>query len=99
MKSGAELLQGLKRQGGRFAFEFFLEMYHDQFIGILRRWLGQFDREDVARMVSNREFPDVPVHALREVKGVGRVPGKDQRSPADGVYRRGGAYAGPGHHG
>lgn len=47
----------LRKFGSRFAFEFFVEIMHDEIIKGLRNYLASILPEDVPRMVREGEFP------------------------------------------
>lgn len=50
--------QQLKKVGSRFAFEFFLEVWKDKLLDILRKWLSTVTVEDLQKLVKRGEFPD-----------------------------------------
>ena len=49
--------ESLKKYGSRFAFEFFLEMIHDNIIQGLKDYLESFKPEDVPAMVREKRIP------------------------------------------
>lgn len=52
------MLKQVKKVGSRFAFEFFLEVWHDRLVEMLRKWLATIAVEDIRRMVRGGKFPD-----------------------------------------
>jgi len=47
----------LGKFGGRFAFEFFVEMMHEQIVKALRKYLRGLEPKDIPAMVSEGRFP------------------------------------------
>jgi hypothetical protein len=62
------VLDSLKKVGSRFAFECFLEVWKPKLVESLRKWLEQYSVEDINRMVSQGQFPDVSKLDLSVVK-------------------------------
>lgn len=52
------MVQQLKKVGSRFAFEFFLEVWKERFVEMLRKWLSSVTVEDMQKMVKRGKFPD-----------------------------------------
>lgn len=52
------MLQQFKKVGSRFAFEFFLEVWKDKLVAMLKDWLSSYTVEDVQKMVKRGKFPD-----------------------------------------
>lgn len=49
--------KALKKAGGRFAFEFFLEVWHDELINIFRKYLEPMSPEDIPSAIRKKKFP------------------------------------------
>jgi len=49
----------LKKFGSRFAFEFFVEMMHEQIVKALRKYLRGLGPKDIIAMVNEGRFPSV----------------------------------------
>jgi len=47
----------LSKFGSRFAFEFFVEVMHNQIVAGLRKYLSSIGTEDIRQMVKKGEFP------------------------------------------
>jgi len=52
------MLQQVKKVGSRFAFEFFLEVWKEKLVEVLRKWLSSVTVEDLKKMVKRGKFPD-----------------------------------------
>lgn len=52
------LLDVLKKVGSRYAFELFLEVFHEDIVGRLSTWLAPLSAEKVKRMVRKSQYPD-----------------------------------------
>ena len=52
------MLQQVKKVGSRFAFEFFLEVWKEKLVEVLRKWLSSVTVEDMKKMVKRGKFPD-----------------------------------------
>lgn len=52
------VVDDLKKIGSRFAFEYFLEVWKDRLIALLRNWLSKYTVDDIKRMVRRSKFPD-----------------------------------------
>lgn len=51
-----------KKIGSRFAFEFFLEVWKEKVVEMLRKWLSTYTIEELQKMVKRGKFPDT--HSL-----------------------------------
>lgn len=63
-----EMVEKLKKSGGRFAFEFFLEVWKDGLVEILKKWLSGITVNDIGKMVKKGKFPstrELNLSALR----------------------------------
>ena len=52
------MLNQFKKAGSRFAFEFFLEVWKEKLVEMLRKWLSSVTVEDLQKMVKRGKFPD-----------------------------------------
>ena len=52
------MLNQFKKVGSRFAFEFFLEVWQEKLVEMLRKWLSSVTIEDIQKMVKRGKFPD-----------------------------------------
>ena len=52
------MVQQVKKVGSRFAFEFFLEVWKEKLVEMLRKWLSSVTVEDLQKMVKRGKFPD-----------------------------------------
>jgi len=53
-----QIKDGFKKIGSRFAFEFFLEVWHDRIIDLIRKWLSNITLTEVRQSVELNTFPD-----------------------------------------
>lgn len=59
-----EMKERAKSVWSSFAFELFLEVYHDQLIAGLQKWLEGFTIDQVRQMIQATTFPNVPPGAF-----------------------------------
>lgn len=52
-----KLKRRVKKFGSRFAFEFFVEVMHDQIVEGLKKYLREIEPKDIIAMVSESRFP------------------------------------------
>lgn len=52
------VMESLKKIGGRFAFEFFLEEWKPSLVEALRKWLRAYSADDVRKMVAKGRYPN-----------------------------------------
>jgi hypothetical protein len=52
------MIKQFKKIGSRFAFEFFLEVWKDKLVAMLKDWLSTYTVEDIQKMVKRGKFPD-----------------------------------------
>jgi hypothetical protein len=59
--------KSLKKAGGRFAFEFFLEVWHDELIKSFQKYLAQYSPEGIPGMVKKKKFPTFSASDFAEI--------------------------------
>ena len=59
----------LKSGGGRFVFEFFLELYYDDIIKAFREYLEDYTPDDIIKMIKEMRFPATDKFDLGEAQG------------------------------
>ena len=69
MSDDKSIVTGFKKVGSRFAFFFFLEMFHDKLVKELREVLEGITRNDIKEMVKKHQYPYIPPEGFRAMEG------------------------------
>ena len=69
MSDDKSIVAGFKKIGSRFAFFFFLEVFHDKLVKQFREVLEGITPQDIKDMVQKHQYPYIPPEGFRSMEG------------------------------